>query len=194
MLADPLPILLVFAAGQAAALWYLRTGRFLPGFVTTTALWLSLDWWMLARFVFEATPTSLRAPALSLWLSSLAAVVTLGYALLRRRRGRALRRERFAAALHAHLRNDHAAARRTLQQLVWHDPWDAAAWLLLGDVLRREQKTSRALRCYRRAAALDTQNVYEHLLQHRRRVANASARRSGTKPDAAGMLAVDAAR
>ena len=46
---------LVFAVGQAFAWLFLRTGRFWVGAAATTALWASMDCWLVQRFLL-ATP------------------------------------------------------------------------------------------------------------------------------------------
>lgn len=162
--------LLVFLAGQAAAWFCLRTGRFRWGAVGTTALWLLLDAWLLTRYVFDG-PGWLRTT--SLWGLQLVAVFLVGSLLLARWRRRwsaaaKERTQRFTAGMASYLRSDYPAARVTFRQLVRTDPWDAAAWIALGDVLRRSGQAGAARRCYRRAAAVDTEHRYRDLIEQLR--------------------------
>jgi tetratricopeptide (TPR) repeat protein len=170
-----LPNLLAFACGQGAAWYYLRTGRFWLGVIATVALWSLLDWWMVARYVFLADEVALRLPATLLQATALVVSAVLAFGLWRRRWSAVARarREHFEAGLTQYLRSDYAMARATFVRLVRTDPWDAAAWIALGDVCGRTGHAGRAQRCYRRAGAVDTQKEYADLLQQRRLAARA---------------------
>jgi hypothetical protein len=166
-----LPNLLVFVVGQAAAWYYLRTGRYWSGVLSTSALWVLLDWWLIARFVHGADPVTMRWPALSLQAVALAVAGALAFGLWRRRWSRAARQRQasFGAGMVQMLRGEHAAARTTFTRLVRVDPWDAAAWIALGDAHGGAGEAGRAQRCYRRASSVDTQRAFADLLQLRRR-------------------------
>lgn len=165
-----LPLLLAFALGQAAAWYYLRSGRVVAGLAATVMLWGALDWWVVGRYVLGHDEAALRLPAVVLQGAAAATVAALAAGLWRRRWSRAARarRDRFAEALHAYLRSDYAAARGAFTRLVRTDPWDAAAWIALGDVFARTGVRRRARRCYRRAGAVDTAGAFTDLLQRRR--------------------------
>jgi hypothetical protein len=168
--AHVLPQLLAFALGQAAAWYYLRSGRVGTGLVATIALWGAIDWWAVARYVLGHDELSLRTPALVLQGTALATVAALLVALWRRRWSATARcrRAHFTAGLTAFLRSEYGDARATFTRLVRADPWDAAAWIALGDVLARTGARRRARRCYRRAGAVDVRGAWTDLLQRRR--------------------------
>lgn len=162
--------LIVFLGGQAAAWFCLRTGRFLWGAIGTTALWLLLDAWLLTRYVFDG-PDGLRTGALwGLQAVAVFLVVSLAIARWRRRWSAAAKQRtpRFAAGMASYLRSDYPAALAGFRQLVRTDPWDAAAWIALGDALRHSGQAGPARRCYRRAAAVDVRRQYRDLLDHLR--------------------------
>jgi len=167
----------VFLLGQAAAWYYLRTGRAVLGVGATVLLWLALDWWLVQRFVFADGLGDLRAPAIV--LQAVAAVTALGLAFaLWRRRWSAVARARtdhFRAGVAAALRGDHGAARATFTRLVGTDPWDVAAWIALGDAWQRVGRPARAKRCWRRAAAVDIGRAYADLLRLRNGALNGRA-------------------
>ncbi len=162
-----LPTLLAFVAGQAAAWFYLRTGRFWLGAAATIALWCLFDWWAVARFVFAAAPEELRLAAALLQGVAALTIAALLFAQWRRRWSKAARQRtaHFTAGLTQFLRSDYAAARGTFSRLVRTDPWDTAAWIALGDVHRHDGRPARAARCYRRASAVDVGHVHADLLQ-----------------------------
>lgn len=162
-----LPTLLAFVAGQAAAWYYLRTGRFWLGAAATIVLWSLFDWWAVARFVFAAGPDELRVPASLLQAVAVLTMLALLFAQWRRRWSSTARHRRahFTAGLTQLLRSDYAAARATFARLVRTDPWDTAAWIALGDVHRHDGKPARAKRCYRRAAAVDIDRTHADLLK-----------------------------
>lgn len=165
-----LPNLLAFAVGQFAAFGYLRTGRFWLGLGTSCALWLMLDWWLVAKFVYDVGEPALRLPAGG--LQGIAAWTAVAFLAARWRRrwsaGARLRRERFAIGLASYLRSDYPTAGAMYTRLVRTDPWDAAAWIALGDVHRRSGRSRRAGRCYRRAAAVDVAGDFADLVRLRR--------------------------
>lgn len=160
---------LVFAIGQGAALYYLRTGRYWIGVLSTAALWATLDWWLLQRFVYAEGPAGLWPAALA--LQAVASAVLLALAIgLWRRRFSAVARARaahFGSGMASFLRGDHDAALATFGRLVAVDPWDAAAWIALGDVWQGRGRFARARRCWRRAAAVDRRGAYGDLLRLR---------------------------
>ncbi len=164
-----LPNLIAFACGQTAAWHYLRTGRSWVGSLLTLGVWSLLDGWLLARYVFAAEPATLRALAIGLQGFAAASVVWLAVALWRRRWSAAARArpERFRAALDALLRGDWSLARAGYRGLVRTDPWDAAAWVGLGDALARAGDGKGAKRCYQRAAGVDVGKQFADLLQLR---------------------------
>ncbi|MEO6597177.1 MAG: tetratricopeptide repeat protein [Planctomycetota bacterium] len=161
-----LPNLLLFAAGQSAAWYYLRTGRFFVGASATAALWLLADWFVLAKFVFGASPADQQLP---LWLLQVVAVGTVAALVfgLWRRKWSAVARQRpalFQAGIEQYLLSDYGAAKATLRRLVRTDPWDAAAWIALGNVFARLTRPARARTCYRRALAVDMKRAYADLV------------------------------
>lgn len=174
-------VFLAFLVGQAAAWIYLRTGRLLLGILATACVWILFDWWLLVRYVFTGDNTLGTAAAL-LQATAIWTALWLAFGRWRRRWSAAARSrtERFAAGMAQYLRRDQAAARATFTGLVRTDPWDAAAWIALGDVLARAGATSRARRCYRRARAVDIQRQYADLIE-RGRLSPALAGREGTE-------------
>ena len=165
-----LPNLLLFVLGQASAWFFLRTGRLALGWGGTVGLWVLLDAWLLGRYALGAGPGTLWALVLSLQLLALSLAGVLAHGRWRRRWSAAAkqRKERFAAGLVQFLRSDHDAACATFTQLVQVDPWDAVAWIALGDALAARGESARAPRCYRRAAAVDVAKDFGDLLRHHR--------------------------
>lgn len=170
-----LPNLLAFLLGQAVAWRYLRTGRTWVGGLLTLGVWSLLDAWLLARYVFAADPAILRALAGGLQVLAVAAAARLAFVLWRRRWSAAAksRPERFRAAMAAYLRGEWQQATSDYRGLVRVDPWDAGAWLGLGDALERSGDGKGAQRCYRRAASVDVGKQYADLLQLRQGVRKA---------------------
>ncbi len=162
------PNLLLFAAGQAAAWFYLHTGRTRLGTAATVALWVLADWFLVAKFVFRATGPDLSLPLLSLQVVAAAAVLALLFAQWRRRRSAVARQrpQMFATGLTSYLRGDLVAAEATFRRLVRTDPWDSGAWLALGNVLAQAARPKPARRCYRRALGVDTGKQYAELVRH----------------------------
>ena len=165
-----LPNLVAFLLGQAAAWYYLRTGRTWVGGLATLGLWISFDAWLLARYVFAADGATMRSLAAVVQVLAVALTLRLAQQLWRRRRSPAARArsDRFRTALGAYLRSDLAAAEDGYRGLVRTDPWDAAAWLGLGDVLSRQGKDKAAQRCWRRAEGVDITRAHADALQLRR--------------------------
>lgn len=165
-----LPNLLCFVTGQAAAWYYLHTGRFWVGLASTVALWVLFDVWLVARFVFAVEATDLQWTALALQAVAWVTVGALAFGLWRRRWSATARARtsHFGQGMTQFLRNDYAAARATFVRLVRTDPWDVAAWIALGDVFDRTGESRRAQRCYRRAGSVDTQGAFTDLLRLRR--------------------------
>lgn len=164
-----LPNVLLFAAGQAAAWAWLRTGFVGRGVAVMVAIWLLADWALVARFVFADAGGSF---VLALSLLQLLCAVEAAWLLLlvlRRRFGR-LRRQRrqlFAAAFAHHLRGEPAPARALLQRLLRHDPWDVPSRILLALVLSRLGRRQQARRLLRRARGLDRGGSYRDLVVDR---------------------------
>ena len=167
MLGPFAPDLLLFLTGQACAWFYLRTGRFWVGFAGTALLWGLLDAWLLLQFVFVVDGPLAFQVLCALRATAGALVLCLGYAQWRRRWSAAAKQRdaRFAAGTVQFLRADFAAAKATFLGLVRTDPWDAIAWIWLGDVCARSGEPIRARRCYHRAAGVDTEKVCADLLQ-----------------------------
>jgi hypothetical protein len=157
--------LLALCCGQAAACVQLRTGRFWRGAVTTVMLWAAADLALVAGLLWGAEGGWLSMALWVLQATAIWAVADLGYAWWRRKQSAGLRASRFAAALQQYLANDLNAAAAGLRVLVRSDPWDTAAWLLLGNVHRRRGDEARMRRCYRTAAAVDRQQGYVGLLR-----------------------------
>jgi tetratricopeptide (TPR) repeat protein len=164
-----LPMLLTFALGQAAAWYYLHSGRYWPGTAATVLLWVLIDWWLVARYVFAVEAVELQLPAAALQAIAVATVGALAFGLWRRRYSAVARARgtHFGAGMTQFLRSDYDAARATFARLVQCNPWDAAAWIALGDVFDRTGQHRRAHRCYRRAGSVDTQRAFHDLLQLR---------------------------
>ncbi|MBM4062384.1 MAG: hypothetical protein FJ265_14990 [Planctomycetes bacterium] len=152
-----LPNLLLFAVGQAAAWYYLRTGRLLAGGLATALLWIGADWALIERFVHGGARPEYAIALGVLQGTALLTMAALAFALWRRRWSAAARARpaRFGAGLAAYLRGDLPAAVRSFRALVRTDPWDGAAWLALGNALRRVRQPARAARCWRRALRVD---------------------------------------
>jgi tetratricopeptide (TPR) repeat protein len=195
--------LLVFALGQLAAWLYARSGRFGPGATSTVLLWVAVDWWLVARYLLAAEAPRQVAPLVLLYATAAVTSGALAWAWLRRRSGRAMRAERHQRAVACALAGDHQGAAAAYRELVWSDGWDAAAWLGLGDALRRAGSSKHARRSYKRAEAVDRERHFHDLLGHRRgllevqvaapRAATAASpavkgarRRAGAKARAAG--------
>ncbi len=167
MLGPFVPDLLLFLLGQACAWLYLRTGRFWLGFGGVALLLGLLDAWLLLQFVFASDGDAARITLYSLRGTAVLLAVGLGYSQWRRRWSAAAKQRdaRFAAGTAQFLRAEFVAAQATFRGLVRTDPWDAMAWIWLGDVLARSGEPKRAKRCYRRAAGVDTGKVCADLLQ-----------------------------
>lgn len=168
MFADAfLPNLLLLLAGQAAAWFHLRTGRFWLGVAVTAALWGFADWVLVAKFVYAAAGPDYLVPLAAMQGTAFAAASWLAFALWRRRYSALAkaRPQQFRSGLTAYLRSDLDAARRTFGGLVRCNPWDAAAWLALGNVERQRGRAGAARACYRRARAVDRAADYRDLVR-----------------------------
>jgi tetratricopeptide (TPR) repeat protein len=157
-----LPNLVLFACGQAAACIYLRTGRFGLGVGSTVSLWVLADWALVGKLVYGETGERFLVPLVGMQAVAVATIVALAFGLWRARWS-ATSKQRpalFAAGLEQYLRDDLDAAEKTFRRLVRADPWDAAAWVTLGNVLRGKGRTSAARRCYRRARCVDKNRQY----------------------------------
>ena len=169
--------LLAFVVGQGASLFYLRTGRRWIGLAGAVATWLLLDWWLLLRCVHGADTPELGLASGALQLAAAMVAGSLGVAVWRRRYSAAARQRTalFAAGMTAYLRSDYAAARATFARLVRTDPWDAAAWIALGEVFGRAGEAKRARRCWRRARAVDTKAEFSDVLRSSRRATGSAS-------------------
>lgn len=163
-----LPNLLLFAIGQAAAWFYLRTGRFLLGVVATVALWVLADWLLVAKYLFGRPDDQLQLPLGLLQGVAIVVVVALAYGQWRRRWSQTSKRrhELFAAGVAAYLRADYPGAQQSLRRLVRNDPWDAAAWAALADVLWRAGQPGKARAAFRRAQRVDLNGDYADFVEH----------------------------
>ncbi|MBX3463397.1 MAG: tetratricopeptide repeat protein [Planctomycetes bacterium] len=162
------PNLLLFAAGQVAAWIYLRSGRIGIGLAATAALWVLADWFLLARFAFRVGVGASSWPLAGMQAVALATVATLLLAWWRRTSSPAARARlpRFRAAQAAYLRGDLDGAGAAFRRLVRTDPWDAAAWIALANVLARQGRARPARRCLVHARRLDTRRQYGDLIRH----------------------------
>lgn len=160
-----LPNLLLFVAGQTAAWIYLRSGRLWLGGLATATLWVAADWAVVAKFVFDDVGAHFRVPLIVMQSAAVAVVVLLAFQQWRRRWSRTARRraELFEAGVAAYLRRSNDEAQRTFRRLVRADPWDAAAWLALGNTHRRARRPGPARRCYRRCMRVDSRREYSDL-------------------------------
>jgi len=157
-----LPNLVLFLGGQAAAWIYLRTGRFVLGGGAMAALWVLADWALVARLVFAETGPHFTATLLAMQLVALLTIAALAFGRWRARWSKTAKQrpELFAAGLTQYLRNELDGAAVTFRRIVRANPWDAAAWVALGNVRRSEGKTRVARACYRRARCVDRQREY----------------------------------
>lgn len=167
-----LPNLALFVLGQAAAWFYLRTGRFWVGAIATAALWGFADWAVVARFVFAAEGADYLIPLGAMQWVAIGLCGLLAVALWRRRwskTGKA-RDARFGEGLYAYLREDLPLAQRLFRSLVACNPWDTAAWVALGNVERRLGRPRQAAACYRRALGVDRSHDYEDFVRQQQRL------------------------
>ena len=162
------PNIVLFAAGQAASWYYMHTGRTRIGVASAVALWVLADWFLVAKYVFDAAGTDLLLPLASMQVVAAATAGALSFALWRRRWSAAAKQRTpaFAAAITAYMRGDLDEARSRLRRLVRTDPWDAAAWVALGNVAMRAGERWRARRCYRRALGVDTKKQFVDFVRH----------------------------
>lgn len=161
-----LPNLTLFLLGQAAAWYYLRTGRFWVGAMATAGLWILADWALVAKFVFGAVGRDFTLPLVGMQVVALLTAALLAVALWRRRWSKTAKQRpvRFRAGLEAYLRDDLGNAQKVFTGLVRCNPWDAAAWVALGNVQRRLGRARQAAACYRRALGVDRTSDYHDLV------------------------------
>lgn len=152
-----LATVLLFALGTAAALYYLRTGRFWAGVLITALLWSSADLALLRRFVYGDLGGWFQVGIVGVLVTGGSATAWLVFQLWRRRYSAPARSRLalFRGGLVAYLRGDLATAAATFVRLVRCDPWDAAAWCALANVHARAGRPRRARWCRARAAAVD---------------------------------------
>lgn len=158
----------LFLVGQAFAWLYMRSGRFAIGAGATIVLWISIDWWLVQRYLLAAPAARQVLPLLLLQLTAIGTTAAFVWARVRRHRSRDRRDERHREAVRIALTGEHAAAAVVLRSLCWNDPWDVAAWLGLGDALRRTGQAKAARRAYARASSVDVEGRFTDLLAHRR--------------------------
>jgi tetratricopeptide (TPR) repeat protein len=157
----------VFAVGQLFAWLFLRTGRFWLGAGATVALWGSIDWWLVGRYLLAAPATSQQLPLVLLQGTSIAITIAYLWALIRRRLAAPQRADRFRTGIALLLSGQLGAAETTFRKLAWSDPWDPSAWLARGDACRRLGHSGRARQCYRRASSVDVRGQFADLVAHR---------------------------
>jgi tetratricopeptide (TPR) repeat protein len=175
--------LILFAAGQAAAWFYLHTGRTGLGAAATAALWVLADWYLVAKFVYRVEGPGLWLPLAGLQLVAWVTICALSVAQWRRRRSATARQrvQLFADGMAAYLRGRCDEAQAIFRRLARNDPWDAAAWVAWGNVLLRMGRIQPARRCYRRALGVDSARHYAELVRHQLLLA-AEAARGGPRP------------
>jgi tetratricopeptide (TPR) repeat protein len=157
--------LALFVAGQAAAWFYLRTGRLWLGGIGTAMLWIAADWAVMAKYVFADVGPHFRGALVTMQATAVVTVVALALAQWRRRWSDTARKrpELFTAGMTAYLHGAHDSARKMFRRLVRNDPWDAGAWLALGNVHGRQRQPKAAKRCYRRCLRVDLAREYTDL-------------------------------
>ena len=156
-LAALLTTLTLFALGQAAALYNLRTGRFWPGALVTALLWVAADLALLQRFVYGELDGWFQVGVAGVLGTGAVASSWLGFELWRRRRSATARARTavFRQGLVAYLRGDLPTAAAAFVRLLRCDPWDVAAWCALANVRARAGQSRRARACQARARAVD---------------------------------------
>lgn len=161
-----LPNLLLFAAGQAAAWGWLRTGFVRRGLLVMAVIWTLADWALLSRFVFGDAAGSYPIALLSMQLVCVVEAAWFAQARLRRRYGKlgAQRQRLFAAAFQHYLRGEATPAVQLLQKLLQHDPWDVPSLILLANVEARQGRRPKARRLLGRARGLDRRGDYGDLV------------------------------
>ncbi len=154
--------LLLFVGGQFAAWHYLRTGRLAVGFGATVLLWGLLDAWLVAHYAYRLDGPPWSWLLVGFQATAVATLGTLVFGLWRRRWSKTARERTrwFGLGLAEYLRGDLPAAIATFRKLLRCDPWDAAAWLALGNVLRGQGNLRKARACYRNALRVDRDGVY----------------------------------
>jgi tetratricopeptide (TPR) repeat protein len=160
-----LPNLVLFVAGQAAAWFYLRTGRLWLGSVPMAVMWIAADVAVVLRFVFADTGPLYGWSLGVLQGTALATAAALLVARWRRRWSGTARQRAvlFGAAMQHYLAGRHEQAVVGFRRLARCDPWDAASWLALGNALRRLARAAAARGCYRRCLRVDGNGEYTDL-------------------------------
>lgn len=160
-----LPNLALFVAGQAAAWFYLRTGRLWLGGVAMATMWIAADWALVARYVFDDVGGQFRVALLVMQVAVILMLIAVAFAQWRRRWSKTARNRGrlFGQGMERYLRGAHDESRQIFVRLVRSDPWDAAAWLALGNVLHRLRQPAAARRCYRRCLRVDVNAEYGDL-------------------------------
>ncbi|MFK7738870.1 MAG: hypothetical protein AB8H80_01005 [Planctomycetota bacterium] len=174
----------LFLVGQVFAWLYLRSGRFAVGAAAMISLWVCIDWWLVQRYLLGGEPSKQVLPLLLLQLTVVLVAGAYLWACVRRRRGAAERTERYRAVTRHMLAGELKQAAVDYRALCWTDPWDASAWLGLGDALRRSDDLQGSARAYARAAGVDVDKQFADLLAHRRSLwAAAAASKSAADAD-----------
>jgi len=171
--------LCMFAVGQVFAWRYARSGRFGLGAASTVSLWVTVDAWLVARYLLDLPADAQLAPLGLLYAVALLTVTSFLWACVRRLRGRRTRAARHRAAVAHLLAGAGAAAIAAYRDLTRSDAWDAAAWIGLGDAERRWGQPRRAARCYRRARCVDVASRFRDVLEHRERLLASAKGASG---------------
>lgn len=168
-----LPNFAIFALGVVAAIYLLRTGMVLAGFLLLAAVATAIDIALVARFVYETKGGWYSA---SLWFeqaAALAGATWLAFALARRKwsADARARTELLAAAMQHYLRGELAAAKERYQRVRRADPWDVPAAIGLANVRWRLGQLSRARSLLLAAKRLDRAGLHaDFVAEQQRRV------------------------
>ena len=158
---------LVFAVGQVFAWLFLRTGRFWLGAGTTVVLWVSIDCWLVQRYVLATPPDGQQFALLCLQVTAVLTTFSYLWACVRKRLAAPSRTNGYRRGIRQLLAGDLSEADATFRDLAWANPWDPSAWIGRGDACRRLGIVNRARRCYKRAASVDVKGQFADLLAHR---------------------------
>lgn len=178
---------LVFAVGQVFAWLFLRTGRFWVGAGATILLWVSIDWWLVQRYLLATPPQGQQLAVWCLQATAVAVTVSYVWAVIRRRLAAPQRPARFRAAIAELLQGKPKEAEASFAGLVWSNPWDASAWIGRGDSFRRLGVLGKARGCYRRAIGVDATKEFADLLAHRLQLLQAAPRSEELAKNAAAV-------
>ena len=148
---------LIFAAGQAAAWFYLRTGRRSRGLTLMIGGWVLADILLVERFAFQSTGPLFYLALSSLQLWSLFEVVMLVRARRHRRRPDVLaaRSAGFRTSFHHYLRGELDVAVEGYRKILKSDPWDVPTVVALATALSRSGAARAARSMCIRAQRLD---------------------------------------